>query len=88
MIGKWTGAPLRTFSERFDATTTACMGIPTALHPQTPSAEFLRRKYGGPSNARARTKSGFPNYVTTTYVTNLRPRGFWTDRGYNWFIGS
>lgn len=23
----------------------------------------------------------------TIYVTNKQPRGFWTDRGYNWFSG-
>jgi DMSO/TMAO reductase YedYZ molybdopterin-dependent catalytic subunit len=26
-------------------------------------------------------------FVTTIYVTNQQPRGFWTDRGYNWFSG-
>ena len=28
-----------------------------------------------------------PKFVTTIWVTNNRPRGFWTDRGYNWFSG-
>jgi DMSO/TMAO reductase YedYZ molybdopterin-dependent catalytic subunit len=26
-------------------------------------------------------------FVTTIYVTNQQPKGFWTDRGYNWFSG-
>jgi hypothetical protein len=26
-------------------------------------------------------------FGTTIYVTNQQPRGFWTDRGYNWFSG-
>jgi rSAM/selenodomain-associated transferase 1 len=25
--------------------------------------------------------------VTTIYITNRQPRGFWTHRGYNWFSG-
>ena len=107
MIGKWTGAPLKTFLERVGADTTAkyvgfeCadgyyegMDMPTALHPQTIMAfylsdEILPRKYGYPFKIRVPTKLGFknPKFVTTIYVTNIRPRGFWTDRGYNWFSG-
>ncbi|HUN39918.1 MAG TPA: molybdopterin-dependent oxidoreductase [Acetobacteraceae bacterium] len=107
MIGKWTGAPLKTFLERVGADTTAkyvgfeCadgyyegMDMPTALHPQTIMAfylsdELLPRKYGYPFKIRVPTKLGFknPKFVTTIYVTNIRPRGFWTDRGYNWFSG-
>jgi DMSO/TMAO reductase YedYZ molybdopterin-dependent catalytic subunit len=26
--------------------------------------------------------------VTTIFVTNRYPGGFWEDRGYNWFGGS
>jgi len=26
--------------------------------------------------------------VTTLYVTDREPNGFWEDRGYNWFSGS
>jgi len=49
----------------------------------------LPRKYGYPFKIRIPTKLGFknPKFVTTIYVTNKEPRGFWTDRGYNWFSG-
>jgi len=70
------------------------MDMPTALHPQTIMAfrlsdEILPRKYGYPFKIRVPTKLGFkgPKFVTTIYVTNQRPHGFWTDRGYNWFSG-
>ena len=70
------------------------MDMATALHPQTIMAfklsdEILPRKYGYPFKIRVPTKLGFknPKFVTTMYVTNLRPHGFWTDRGYNWFSG-
>ena len=70
------------------------MDMATALHPQTIMAfklsdEFLPRQYGYPFKIRVPTKLGFknPKFVTTMYVTNLRPHGFWTDRGYNWFSG-
>jgi DMSO/TMAO reductase YedYZ molybdopterin-dependent catalytic subunit len=70
------------------------MDMPTALHPQTIMAfrlsdETLPRKHGYPFKIRVPTKLGFknPKFVTTIYVTNIRPRGFWTDRGYNWFSG-
>jgi DMSO/TMAO reductase YedYZ molybdopterin-dependent catalytic subunit len=29
-----------------------------------------------------------PKFVTTLYVTDKMPRGYWSDRGYNWFSGS
>jgi DMSO/TMAO reductase YedYZ molybdopterin-dependent catalytic subunit len=107
MIGKWTGAPLRTFLTRIGADTTAkyvgfeCadgyyegMDMPTAMHPQTMMAfklsdEILPQKYGYPFKIRVPTKLGFknPKYITTLYVTNQEPRGFWSDRGYNWFSG-
>ena len=68
--------------------------MPTALHPQTIMAfklsdEILPTQYGYPFKIRIPTKLGFknPKFVTTIYVTNSRPRGFWTDRGYNWFSG-
>jgi DMSO/TMAO reductase YedYZ molybdopterin-dependent catalytic subunit len=68
--------------------------MPTALHPQTMMAfrlsdEILPVKYGYPFKIRIPTKLGFknPKFVTTIYVTNKQPRGFWTDRGYNWFSG-
>jgi DMSO/TMAO reductase YedYZ molybdopterin-dependent catalytic subunit len=70
------------------------MDMPTALHPQTIMAfrlsdEILPRQYGYPFKIRVPTKLGFknPKFITTLYVTNQRPRGFWTDRGYNWFSG-
>ena len=70
------------------------MDMPSALHPQTIMAfrladEILPVKYGYPFKIRIPTKLGFknPKFVTTIYVTNQEPRGFWTDRGYNWFSG-
>jgi DMSO/TMAO reductase YedYZ molybdopterin-dependent catalytic subunit len=70
------------------------MDMPTALHPQTIMAfrlsdEILPRKYGYPFKIRVPTKVGFkhPKFITTICVTNQQPRGFWTDRGYNWFSG-
>jgi DMSO/TMAO reductase YedYZ molybdopterin-dependent catalytic subunit len=70
------------------------MDMATALHPQTIMAfklsdEVLPRKYGYPFKIRVPTKLGFknPKFVTTMFVTNLRPHGFWTDCGYNWFSG-
>jgi DMSO/TMAO reductase YedYZ molybdopterin-dependent catalytic subunit len=69
--------------------------MPTALHPQTLMAfkladEILPRKHGFPFKLRIPTKLGFknPKFVTTMYVTDKEPRGYWTDRGYNWFSGS
>jgi len=70
------------------------MDMPTAMHPQTIMAfklsdEILPQKYGYPFKIRVPTKLGFknPKYITTLYVTNQEPRGFWSDRGYNWFSG-
>ncbi len=71
------------------------MDMPSALHPQTLMAfrladEILPITHGYPFKIRVPTKLGFknPKFVTTLYVTNQQPRGFWTDRGYNWFSGS
>jgi DMSO/TMAO reductase YedYZ molybdopterin-dependent catalytic subunit len=71
------------------------MDMPTALHPQTFMAfkladEILPQKYGYPFKIRVPTKLGFknPKWVTTIYVSNTQPHGFWPDRGYNWFSGS
>jgi len=68
--------------------------MPTALHPQTIMAfrlsdEILPTKYGYPFKIRIPTKLGFknPKFVTAIYVTDKQPRGYWTDRGYNWFSG-
>jgi DMSO/TMAO reductase YedYZ molybdopterin-dependent catalytic subunit len=70
------------------------MDMPSALHPQTIMAfklsdEILPRKYGFPFKVRVPTKLGFknPKFVTTIFVSNQRPPGFWSDRGYNWFSG-
>jgi DMSO/TMAO reductase YedYZ molybdopterin-dependent catalytic subunit len=70
------------------------MDMATALHPQTIMAfklsdEFLPCQYGYPFKIRVPTKLGFknPKFVTTIFVSNLRPAGFWPDRGYNWFSG-
>jgi DMSO/TMAO reductase YedYZ molybdopterin-dependent catalytic subunit len=69
--------------------------MPTALHPQTIMAvkfadEIIPAKYGYPFKVRIPTKLGFknPKWVTTIFVTNRFPGGFWEDRGYNWFSGS
>jgi DMSO/TMAO reductase YedYZ molybdopterin-dependent catalytic subunit len=68
--------------------------MPTALHPQTIMSfkfadEILPHKYGYPFKVRIPTKLGFknPKWVTTLFVTNRFPGGFWEDRGYNWFSG-
>ena len=65
-----------------------------ALHPQTLMAfklsdDILPTRHGYPLKIRIPTKLGFknPKFVTTIYVTSQQPKGFWTDRGYNWFSG-
>jgi DMSO/TMAO reductase YedYZ molybdopterin-dependent catalytic subunit len=71
------------------------LDMATALHPQTLMAfkladEILPRAHGFPFKLRIPTKLGFknPKFVTTIYVTDKMPRGYWSDRGYNWFSGS
>ncbi len=71
------------------------MDMATALHPQTLIAtsrrgETISAEYGYPFKIRIPTKLGFknPKFVTTLFVTNRKPAGFWEDRGYNWFSGS
>ena len=71
------------------------MDMATALHPQTimafrQSDEILPHKNGFPFKIRVPTKLGFknPKWVTTLYVSNSQHKGFWPDRGYNWFSGS
>ena len=71
------------------------MDMASALHPQTIMAvtagdDILPEKFGYPLKIRVPTKLGFknPKWVTAMYVTNYKPSGFWTDRGYNWFSGS
>ena len=67
----------------------------SALHPQTIMAfrqgdDILPVEHGFPFKVRIPTKLGFknPKWVTTMFVTNRQPGGFWEDRGYNWFSGS
>jgi DMSO/TMAO reductase YedYZ molybdopterin-dependent catalytic subunit len=67
----------------------------SALHPQTIMAvkfadETLPAKFGYPFKVRIPTKLGYknPKWVTTIFVTNRYPGGYWEDRGYNWFGGS
>jgi DMSO/TMAO reductase YedYZ molybdopterin-dependent catalytic subunit len=74
---------------------TGSIDMPSALHPQTIMAvkfadEIIPAKYGYPFKVRIPTKLGFknPKWVTTIFVTNRFPGGFWEDRGYNWFSGS
>jgi len=66
----------------------------TALHPQTLMAfsladEIIPFEHGFPFKLRIPTKLGFknPKFITTIYVSNTQPRGYWPDRGYNWFSG-
>ena len=66
----------------------------TALHPQTQLTlrfrnQTLPRQYGFPMKLRIPTKLGFknPKHITSIYVTNDFPGGFWENYGYNWFSG-
>ena len=47
------------------------------------------KQCGFPFKIRIPTNLGFkyPKFVTTVYVTDKQPRGFWPDRGYNCFSG-
>jgi DMSO/TMAO reductase YedYZ molybdopterin-dependent catalytic subunit len=70
------------------------LDMPSALHPQTIMAyklsdAVLPSEFGFPFKLRIPTKLGFknPKWITSMTVTNTRPAGFWTDRGYNWFSG-
>jgi DMSO/TMAO reductase YedYZ molybdopterin-dependent catalytic subunit len=67
----------------------------TALHPQTIlaldyGADPLPPEYGSPMKLRVPTKLGFknPKYITSLFVTNDYPGGYWEDQGYNWYSGS
>lgn len=66
----------------------------TALHPQTLLAtkyagERLADPYGFPVRLRTATKLGYknPKWITAIEVTNIKPGGYWEDRGFNWFGG-
>jgi rSAM/selenodomain-associated transferase 1 len=70
------------------------LDMATALHSRTWMAfqisdQTIPAKFGYPLRIRIPIKLGLknPKFVATLYVTNQRPRGFWTDRGYNWFSG-
>jgi DMSO/TMAO reductase YedYZ molybdopterin-dependent catalytic subunit len=70
------------------------MDMASALHPQTIMAmklsdEVIPQKFGFPFKIRIPTKLGYknPKWITTMFVTNRYPSGFWEDRGYNWFGG-
>ena len=67
----------------------------TALHPQTLltfkfADQILPRAYGFPMKLRMPTKLGFknPKHITSLFVTNDYPGGYWEDQGYNWYSGS
>ena len=69
--------------------------MPTALHPQTLltltyDGQTLPREYGFPMKLRMPTKLGYknPKHITSLFVTNTNPGGYWEDEGYNWFGGS
>jgi DMSO/TMAO reductase YedYZ molybdopterin-dependent catalytic subunit len=69
--------------------------MPTALHPQTLltltyDGQTLPRKYGFPMKLRMPTKLGYknPKHITSLFVTNSYPGGYWENEGYNWFGGS
>ena len=67
----------------------------TALHPQTLLAldwdgQPLPPRYGFPMKLRMPTKLGYknPKHIQAIFVSNSFNRGYWEDRGYNWFGGS
>jgi len=74
---------------------TGSLDMASALHLQTIMAvkfadDPLPAKFGYPFKIRVPTKLGYknPKWVTTIFVTNRFPGGFWEERGYNWFGGS
>lgn len=73
---------------------TGSIDMATALHPQTLLAtkyagERLGDPYGFPVRLRTATKLGYknPKWITAIEVTNIKPGGYWEDRGFNWFGG-
>jgi DMSO/TMAO reductase YedYZ molybdopterin-dependent catalytic subunit len=73
---------------------TGSIDMATALHPQTILAtkyagEPLDDPYGFPLRLRTATKLGYknPKWITAIEVTNVKPGGYWEDRGFNWFGG-
>lgn len=71
------------------------LDMATCLHPQTILAlDFgggpLPQPYGAPLKLRVPTKLGFknPKFITSVFVTNDYPGGYWEDQGYNWYSGS
>ncbi|MBV9748056.1 MAG: molybdopterin-dependent oxidoreductase, partial [Acetobacteraceae bacterium] len=66
----------------------------SAMAPQTVLAlDFhdkpLPSEFGFPMRLRIPTKLGFknPKWITSLFVTNDYPGGYWEDQGYNWFSG-
>ena len=78
----------------FDGYSTS-IDMPSALHPQTILAlEFLGKplapEWGAPVRLRMPNKLGFTSAtnISTIFITNIYPGGYWEDQGYNWFSGS
>ena len=78
----------------FDGYSTS-IDMASALQPQTILAlEFdgavLDPPFGAPVRLRIPTKLGFKSakYLSSVFVSNTKPGGYWEDQGYNWFSGS
>jgi DMSO/TMAO reductase YedYZ molybdopterin-dependent catalytic subunit len=78
----------------FDGYSTS-IDMPSALHPQTILAldflgEPLTPEWGAPLRLRIPTKLGFKSAknISTIFVSNRYPGGYWEDQGYDWFSGS
>lgn len=73
---------------------TGSIDMASALHPQTmlcltQSGAPLTPPFGAPMRLRMTTKLGFkqPKWISSLWVTNDYPGGYWEDLGYNWFSG-
>ena len=78
----------------FDGYSTS-IDMASALQPQTILAlDFdgaaLDPPFGAPARLRIPTKLGFKSAknLSSVFVTNTNPGGYWEDQGYNWFSGS
>ncbi len=78
----------------FDGYSTS-IDMASALQPQTILAlEFdgaaLDPPFGAPVRLRIPTKLGFKSakYLSSVFVSNTNPGGYWENQGYNWFSGS
>ncbi len=71
------------------------LDMETAMHPQSllcyeMYGKPLDRGHGAPLRLRLPTKIGYKSakYLTKLSVTNvLKRRGYWEDRGYDWYYG-